>query len=694
MEEFSVGLASQPNVGKSTLFNLLTKSRVYVANWPGKTVEKTEGIFEFEGRKIRLIDLPGIRSLNAISEEEKIAKEFIISQQYDALIVLADAETLIKSFYFVAQILELTDKVVVAINKYDEANKLGLHLNIQAIQSKINVPVVPISALKNLHINELLLNVIDVASKKETKAAIKINYGSIESYIQELSKKLNKIGIKENGSRFFAIRILEGDTTILQKMNVGKKEREKILKEVKKIESLVKKKEGITCKEKIVMQRYKFVNEILNKNLVYVKVAKKEFSDYIDALILKKFFFGLATSLFFLFLIIFLSFSINTGFPLNIILKSLGNEKLAESVEEYSLSNLINMLFLFIGKTLENLIVGWPEFVKDLIENGILAGVAAVLSFFPLIFVVNLFMAIAEDSGIISRVAVVFHRLTSKFNLSGKVVFPTTISLACNVPGILSSRIIENEKERKSIATTIPFIICQARLIVLLFLVSIFFSSALEKALIITFIYFLSFVIFIISYIGVSKFVLKLKEKVELFIELPSYHFPSLRVVWWISWERSKSFITKAGSIILPMAILVWFILHFGPNGYTTKVEFSFGKQIGEEIAKIFPFNLPWQLSFSLVSGFIAKELIIETLAISFSIPQVTQNIAQLGISKPSALAFITFAMLYTPCLASVTATYLETKSKKLTLLSVILSIVLAYFASLFVYFIFNFILK
>ncbi|MEM0259361.1 MAG: ferrous iron transport protein B [Thermoproteota archaeon] len=692
-EHLTIALVAQPNTGKTTLFNTLTGAHAYVANWPGKTIERMEGIFTYKGKNIKIIDLPGIRSLSTLSQEETIAKEFILSGEYDSLIVMVDAETLEKSLYFAVQILEATNKVVIAINKYDEAHALGLHINQDKLQSELNVTTLLISALRGLNINQLIEKTIEVASQKRSpEPAIVINYGILETFIKKISDELKALGFSKDTSRIAAVRLLEGDTFLVR--NLDEEKLNKILAYVQQARQEAKERTGFSCEEIIVMSRYKLVEDIIKRTSTRVRVATKAFTESLDRIMLRNFFVGLTFSSLILFSILFFSFSINTGFPLNYIIRALGNEELASLIEEYSLSGILSNLFCIFSVTLESLlhVLNAPYWFIDLTINGVVQGVSAVLTFLPLVFIVNLFMAIAEDSGLMSRVAVVFHRLTSVFNLSGKAVFPMIISLACNVPGVLSSRILENENERIAVSTTISFIICQARLVVLLFFVAAMFYSPLVQSLVTITMYFLSIALFLLSYMFVEKFVLKSKEQAELFIEMPSYHIPSLKVVSWIAWERSKSFITKAGTVIFPMAIIIWALLHIGPSGYVETPNLSFGKMIGDAISKMFVLEgfSKWEIGLALLTGFIAKEVIIETLAISFGTSNPSEAISMLSLSPASALSLLTFVMLYTPCVATVAATYSETKSIKMTLISVLASLSVAYIVSLFMFYIFS----
>ncbi len=668
---YTVLLVAQPNAGKSTLFNVLTGSRSYVANWPGKTVEVSEGIIEHHGKKLKIIDLPGIQSFQTMSNEEQLTKEVLLKGSWNAVVVLVNAESFHKSLYFALQVLEITRNVVLAISKFDVAERKGIHINISALQDILGVPVVTISALKNIGIGPLLDRIMDTVEGRTKSEELKLNYGNIEKYIFETTKV--------TGSHGMAVRALEGDSDIISRIQQDH------LNYFKKIKEDIEKEFGFPPNELIAMERYKIVEDIIRKTTVEVKVAGKTFEEKIDSILLKNLGIGALISLFTLLLIMFFAFTINSGFPLNLIFRTLGFDNLANEIETYSLGGLLSSGFTMLSNFISSILTAYnyPEWVNSIIVDGIIAGVGAVLSFLPLVFTVNIIMAAMEDSGIMARIAVIFNRTFQRFGISGKSAFPMTIAFACNVPAVLSTRILENDKERIAVSLSLPFIICQARLIVLLFLITALFVSVLMQTFVTVFIYLLSIILFLVVSRVFSKNVLK-SESQELLLELPPYHVPSLRVIGWTSWERSKSFITKAGAVIFPFSIVIWILMHVGSYGYVTDPINSIGYYVGNFLSMFFaPMGLDkWQIGFSLLTGFFAKEVFIETLAITFGTSYPVVALAALHLSIAQSMALIVFVMLYTPCIATFYVMYSETKSIKLTFFSLIFELFVAYILS------------
>ncbi len=673
---YTVLLVAQPNAGKSTLFNVLTGSRSYVANWPGKTVEVSEGIIEHHGKKLKIIDLPGIQSFQTLSSEEHLTKEVLFKGSWNAVVVLVNAESYHKSLYFALQVLEITKNVVVAISKFDVAERKGMHINISALQEILGVPVVTISALKNIGVGPLLDRIMDTVEGRTKSQELKLNYGNIEKYIHEIEKI--------TGSHGFAVRALEGDNDILQGIS------QENIKKIEKIKEDIEKEFGFPPNEIIAMERYKIVEDIIKKTTVEVKIAGKSFEDKIDSILLKNVGIGALISILTLLLIMFFAFTINSGFPLNLIFRSFGFNNLANEIETYSLGGLLSSGFTMLSDFLSSIFSSfhYPQWVNSLTVNGIIAGVGAVLSFLPLVFTVNIIMAALEDSGIMARIAVIFNRTFQRFGISGKSAFPMTIGFACNVPAVLSTRILENDKERIAVSLALPFIICQARLIVLLFLITALFVSVLMQTFVTVFIYLLSIILFLVVSRIFSKNVLK-SESQELLLELPPYHVPSLKVIGWTAWERSKSFITKAGAVIFPFSIVIWILMHVGFNGYVSDPINSFGFYVGNIISMLFaPMGLDkWQIGLSLLTGFFAKEVFIETLAIAFGTSYPVIALGALHLSIAQSMALIVFVMLYTPCIATFSAMFSETKSLKLTFFSLVFELFVAY-ALAFIFFI------
>ncbi|MGB9729650.1 MAG: ferrous iron transport protein B [Thermoprotei archaeon] len=675
--DYVVGLVAQPNAGKTTLFNTLTGARGYVANWPGKTVEVFSGSIEHHGKKLNVIDLPGIQSLHTLSKEEALTKEFILEKKFDAIILLINAESLYRSLYFVLQVLELTNKVVVAINKFDVAEKRGIHINIAKLEAKLGVPVVTISALKKIGIGPLMDRVMDTVEKKDNDDyALKINYGSLEEYIEHIQKIIKNRGL--------AVRVLEGDDYLLETLSREEKE------EIAKIRSEIREKYGFQPEELIAMSRYKVVEDLIQDVIVKVNVAEKSFEEKIDKVILNNWAIGTIISLSIILAALFIAFTINTGFPLNLIFKGLGLLELADLIENYSLGGIISTVFSIVSNMIQIFMenINVPAWFIDLTVNGVIAGVSAVLSFLPLIFMVNITMSLIEDSGFMARMAVIFNKVTRLAGLTGKSFFPLGISLACNVPGILTTRILEDDKERYRVILTLPFTICQARLIVMIFLLSAFFVSPLIQTGTVLLLYGLSITMFLLSSKIISNVGPFKGQEQELILELPPYHIPSLRVISWTSWERSKHFITKAGKIIFPASIVIWIIMHIGLNGYAATPKESFGYMIGNMITKVFnPIGInSWEIGLALLSGIIAKEIVIETLAIAFSTENPLEAVRALNLTIPQALSILTFIMLYTPCIATLSAIYSETKSLKFILINLIIQLSIPLISAYFIY--------
>lgn len=687
--DFLIALAAQPNAGKTTLFNTLTGKTGYVGNWPGKTVERMEGEFVHHGKIFHVIDLPGIYSLSALTLEEFVSREFIVDERPHAIVVLLDAEALERSFYFLLQVLELMGKVIVAINKYDLAQSKGLHINTERLENELGVPVIAISALKKTGLGELLDRIVDVAEGRlGREEEFRIEYGPLEHYVNRIENILIEHNLFEKyPRRWVALRILEGDLYFMkeveEKDSRAAKAIEDIIEEIKK----VYKKDPV---EIIILYRYKFVNDLLSRVIEKVRVSEKRFIEKLDSILLNPFSGPILSSLILLSMMSF-AFIINTGFPLNYAFRSLGYEVIAEYIEENSLSSIISKIFSVIAEYFRSVAVSYnvQDWLVDLVVEGIIPGVGSVLTFLPLIFIVNVLMAILEDSGLMSRIAVSFDRLLKKVGLTGKTIFPLTLSLGCNVPGIMGTRILETDEERLSAIVLMPLIICQARLFVLLIMVSALFTGAIMQTFVIASIYIISVTLFLIFNKVITKRVFKQKEVPELIIELPSYHLPSFRVIRWISWERSKSFIIKAGTIIFLFSIILWALLYFGPST-TQNVEESYGALIAKTVTpalSIIDID-NWIIPFALIFGWIAKEIFITSIVIATGKISPIEAVASLTLTPLQSYALLVLVMFYSPCLAAFVTIFSETRSFKLTVFSVIVSLLIGFTASISVYWI------
>ncbi|MEM2022192.1 MAG: ferrous iron transport protein B [Archaeoglobaceae archaeon] len=647
---YKIFLLAQPNSGKTTLFNTLTGKRCYVANWPGKTVEVFHGEITHHGKKILIVDLPGINSFKTLGKEEELTKEIIFGKE-GVVVLLINGESLYRSLYFAIQVLEVRSNVLVVINKSDFLESRGIHINLKAFSEKLNVDVIQISALKGIGVNQLIDRALDLLEGRKRTEKLKIDYGILESYIEEIESLIHDRGL--------AVKLLEGDEYVLKMFEDKKEAIEKIKKEIEAKYS--------NAEEIIAMQRHKFVSDIIKSSVREVKVSRNEFEERLDSIFFSR--FGFIPAILLLLGTIALAFTINTGFPFNLIFSALGLEGISEKLEKYSLAGLISLIIENSSDMLKSYIP--DSWWGSLITDGIIAGLGVILTFFPIIVVVNFLMSILEDSGLMARIAVSLNKFFSMFGLTGKSVFPFGISLACNVPGVMASRILETDAERIKVALSSPFVICQARLLVIVLFAAAFLSSPLVQSLIVTSMYLLSTILFL----SISKLYGKItrEEVSELLLELPPYHFPSMKVSWWITWERSKSFITKISGFLLLFAVLIWALDYF-----------ALAEPIGSFIAKIFkPMGLDdWTLGFSLIVGFFAKELIIESLAIVHGTSDISKISEVLNLNLPQTVALLVFVAFYTPCAATLFAIFSEVRNKKLVTAAIILQILIAYVIS------------
>lgn len=706
-KEIIVALAGSPNVGKSTLFNVLTGARQKVANWPGTTVERKEGIVEYGEYRIRIVDLPGTYSLTAKSIEEAIARNFIVYEKPDVTVVIVDALALEKSLYLALQVMELTDKVILVLNKIDLADRRGIHVHVKALEKRLGIPIVKTIAVKGVGVKDLIKKIIELSTGETSPKPYKLKYEGLNEYLTPLITSLENTKILKQFSRkWVAIKILEGDKDIAN--TISKSGNSEILSIAGKVKESIKEKTGLEAEVLIVSKRYDEITHILDGIVSYEKVSSEIFTSKIDSLIMHPI-LGIPI-MFLIFGIMFLIvFSINIGFPLNLIFNSLGLIEWASIVEEYSLSSLLEGFFNYLGVQIANALtfLNTPSWFISLIVDGVIAGVGTVLSFFPLIFLAFLFLGALEDSGYLARAAYISDRFLRKIGLSGKAFVPLIFGLGCNVPAVLATRILEGEKERKLTAILAPLIPCQARLIVLLALVALIVpGNPVGQALIVLLLYIVNFMVLAVLGVVFSKSMFKGKAP-ELLIEIPPYHIPNIRVLTWHAWDHSVHFLRKAGTIILALSIAIWFLLVYGPKGYIGPEVFENPDLMADSWLAIIghtilPLSKPlginsWILVSSLITGFVAKEAVLGTIGIltvgseEFTIENIQ---VVLGLNPLNTLSFLIFVNLYVPCMATMAAVYQETRSIKLTLLTIVYEVVVAYLASLIIFNIGNILLS
>ncbi|ABN70664.1 small GTP-binding protein [Staphylothermus marinus F1] len=687
-EYIEVGVIGQPNVGKSTLFNVLTGRKVHVANWPGVTVEKHVGERIHRGRRIIFVDLPGIYGFSATTIEERIARKYILTQQPDVLLVLVDSLNPERTMYLAIQALEITPRVILVFTKVDSVHAHGIHINYRALSNKLDVPVVPVSSATGVGIVELLDTIIDVKEeRKGRKTPLIVDYKELNPFIDSIVDILRE----KNGNilgfpiRWVAVRLLEGDEELEQ--IIWQKMGEDVLERIRAIRDEVKKIFGREPSELLSIRRFEYINEILKGVVIRISISSRK------SKVLSYFYkpiIGPTLGLTILFTIFILAFTINTGFPLNIILDIMGYPDLASAVEEYSIGGLMESGFDYLSNILYS--VMGDNMYSHLIIDGIIGGVGSVLMFLPLIMVVALMLAILEDSGLAPRIAVSLHGMLTKIGVSGHAIFPMMLGLGCNVPAIMATRATPNIRERLRLIMTLPFIPCQARLVVMLAFASAL--SGIKGLLLIIYGYVAAFATFAITnkllYIYDKK-----KNKIiepEILLELPPLHRPIPRVIWWHVWDATRHFLIKAGTIIFFLSIIIWFSVSFTSSlTYTSDPSIS----IASDIAKVFapllsPIGLSgdaaWIMAFALIIGFVAKEAVIGTLTIITGASSGTAAIIQLGLNDAQIAALTVFTILYVPCLATIAVIQLESRNWKITLSTIALMLSIAYIGMIITY--------
>lgn len=683
-----VSIIAQPNIGKSTLFTRITGEISHVANFPGTTVDIRIGETVHRGRNICFVDLPGIYGLSTTSIDETVTREFIAGDIADVHLVLLDPLNLDRSLYLALQVLEITPRVVIAITKWDIVHSKGVHIHLEGMQRVLGVPIVAVSSITGEGIHNLLNTIVDVMDGRSIHRdkPIEINYGTLETYIGKISSMVRELGIaSDSTARWLAIRALEDDAVVLSNL----KSFDRLYRVIESSKEEIRLKFNRDSSELIVGRRYQLCEEIAKATSVRVNISAG--TNLIDK-IFQHPILGFVTSILILFATFMVAFIINTGFPLNIVFSIMGFKEIAELFQEYAISSLIAKFFSIVSQLLENYL-SHNILLASFIVNGVIAGVGAVITFLPLVFLVIFLQSALEDSGIGPRMALALHGLFTKFGLSGRAVYPMLIAIGCNVPAVLSSRTAIDSSERLEIVMNISFIPCQARLLVLLAFTSILFrNNPILQALAITAVYGIG----ILLYLTMSKLfriiAFKRRDDPELLLEIPPLHRPSMKVMMWNSWDLTKHFLYKATVIILVLSVVMWVLLNFGPQGYTGgDITRSYGIYIGGLIAPLFSslFNIEvetaWKLGLALISGFIAKEGLISTLAVMSGIEE-SRAIEMLGLTPPQGFSVLLLFMFYIPCVATIVAIYSETKSYRYSLLVALHLFTASLFISLITY--------
>ncbi len=658
----TIALAGNPNCGKTSLFNLLTKSRQHIGNWPGVTVEKKEGTLKFKGEIYKVIDLPGTYSLGAYSEDEIVARNYILKDKPDVVINVVDATNLERNLYLTTKLIEMGANVVIALNMIDQAESLNIEIDTNKLSKRLGVPIIKTSAFKNRGIEELIET--SIHSKKNEKL-ININYGEdIENEIKNLSYLLeaykNKLEFPVNWT---ALKLLENDEYIKDK--VKQLNSPSIFTKLEESNKTIEKNIGFEADMSIVDKRYSFISSITED--VIKKPSKKQVTttEKIDKIVTNKY-LGIPIFALIMYCLYELTFIIGAG------------------IQEW-FGDLIAKAGVIVSDFIANM--GAPELLVGFINDGLFGGVGAVLSFLPLIMVMYFLLGLLEDSGYMARAAYVMDRLMRGLGLHGKTFVSMIVSVGCNVPGIMSTRTLENKKDRMIAILINPFISCGARMPIYAVFVEAFFPT--HQGLVLFSLYVLGIIVALISGKIFSKTLFK-GESSYFVMELPAYRMPSIKNVFLLMWEKAGAFFKKAGMIIFPMMIVLW-ALSVLPLGVEPNSEHSILGMIGSFVAPLFVLAGygTWQAGVSLITGILAKESVVATMGMIYAGVEEGEaliNVIQQVFTPLSAVSFLVMTLLYTPCLAALGAIKRETNSMKWTIFSAVYTFVIALVLSTLVY--------
>ena len=666
-----IALAGNPNCGKTTLFNALTGSNQFVGNWPGVTVEKKEG--KLKGHKdVTIMDLPGIYSLSPYTLEEVVARNYLINEMPDAIINIVDGTNLERNLYLSTQIMELGIPVVMAINMMDLVQKSGNKIHIDKLSKKLGCEVVEISALKGTGIMKAAEKAISAAQSKKKTVPVHEFAQDVEDAIKSVENKLTGT-VAEAQKRFFAIKLIEKDDKIVEQM----KSVPDVSYEVKALED----KFDDDTESIITNERYVYISSIIGQCYTKSSTGKKlTTSDKIDRIVTNRW---LALPIFAVVMWVVYYVSVTT---VGTIVTDWTNDVLFGEIIPPAVESALEA-------------VNCAAWLQGLILDGIVAGVGAVLGFVPQMLVLFLFLAFLESCGYMARVAFIMDRIFRKFGLSGKSFIPMLIGSGCGVPGVMASRTIENDRDRKMTIMTTTFVPCGAKLPIIAMIAGAFFNNSGWVA---TSCYCVGIAAIICSGIILKKTKMFAGEPAPFVMELPAYHWPTVGNILRSMWERGWSFIKKAGTIILLSTIVLWFLMGFGWEGgsfgMVEELNNSILAKIGSAIAWIFaPLGWTkagegWKMAVAAVTGLIAKENVVATFGMLFGFAEVAEdgaeiwgNLAQV-MTPIAAYGFLVFNLLCAPCFAAMGAIKREMNNAKWFWFAIGYQCGLAYVVSLCIY--------
>ncbi len=638
-------LAGNQNSGKTTLFNQLTGSNQHVGNFPGVTVEKKEGTVR-KHKDVSVVDLPGIYSLSPYTPEEVVSRDFIVSEHPDAIINIVDATNLERNLYLTLQLLELRVPMVIALNMMDEIRANEGFIDVEKMENELGVPVVPISASRNEGIGELIRIAIDTAESKKRPQRLDFCTGEVHKAIHSVSHLVEQKALAQGFSaRFAATKLIEGDEPLAERLKLSESENDILGHFVDEMEKAL----GTDREAAMADMRYAYIEKLVSKTVTKPRQSKEQLRSLRIDKVLTHRFFAIPIFLIIMLVIFWLTFG------------SLG--ALLSDAFELGIGSLIELA----DSGLKSL--GVSAWMNSLIVDGVLAGVGSVLSFLPVIVLLFFFLSILEDTGYMARVAFVMDRLLRKIGLSGRSFVPMLIGFGCSVPAIMATRTLPSERDRKMTIVLTPFMSCSAKLPIYAVFTAAFFARG--QALVMISLYVMGITVAVLSGLLLKSTVFKGKS-VPFLMELPAYRFPSPKSVLLHMWDKAKGFIRRAFTVIFVASIVIWFLQSFSWSfDMVSDSSKSILASIGSLIAPVFvPLGFgDWRASTALLTGFTAKEAVVSTLSVL--IPGGASGLQTL-FTPLTAFAFLTFTLLYMPCVAALAATRRELGSTKGALFAVL----------------------
>ncbi|MGA2526901.1 MAG: ferrous iron transport protein B [Smithellaceae bacterium] len=649
-KEIFVALVGQPNVGKSTVFNILTGLSQHVGNWPGKTVEKKEGIHRADNVLIRIVDLPGTYSLTAFSEEERVARDFIIKEKPDLVVLVLNAAALERNLYLLSEVLLLNRPVIVALNMLDVASNQGIQIDTKALQDSLGIPVIPMVAKRNSGIKELVAQISSLAlcDNKFHPQLPEVSFDHQQIY-QKILEAVRPYIQEPYTPEWIAIKLMEGDPEV-SKMVEGKAQKS-AWDEIRNL--LIKHEDALHA---VVNGRYDWIEKMTRAAISRFKMGQVVLTDRIDHILTRPI-FGIPVLLAVMAAVFSLTYSV--GVPM-----------------QKWMDVLIHQFIQFC----EPYITVLPAWLQGLLLNGVIGGAGSVLTFLPILLIFFTIMALLEDVGYMARAAFVMDRIMHLVGLHGKSFIPMCLGFGCNVPAVLGARIIETRKARMITLLLIPFVPCTARLAVLtLVSAAIFGTNAAYVSWSI-----LSLNIVVLGLAGALVNKTLWQQDAPFIMELPIYHSPDPRTIMMVVWSRTISFIRKAGTIILAVALLIWLLSYF-PSGV---VEESFLASLGKFLQPLgVPLGLDWKMITALLTGLVAKENVVATLGVLYSVgAEGLVNVLPTVMSHASAAAFLVVMMLFIPCAATIAVLKKEMNSNKWFYSTILMTLIVSYLGGIAAY--------